>query len=191
MRRYSPEEKAGAVRMVRALRAELGLPPDLWQQQEVLDLFTGNALPAAHTTYASVYSGHQFGQWAGQLGDGRALGGNQLLGQLSAFARRNQPAYDVAAEDVQNDVEVKASPLGRPLEFGNVPRPDLVGRQSQQLWLGIDRVAALAAALGAAGVGAQQSVHGAHRPQVTALVEQRGVHRRWSAVTEALAAQCL
>ena len=55
------------------LRAELGLPSDLWQQQEALDLFTGNALPANSTTYASVYSGHQFGQWAGQLGDGRAL----------------------------------------------------------------------------------------------------------------------
>lgn len=29
--------------------------------------------------YASVYSGHQFGNWAGQLGDGRALG----LGELT------------------------------------------------------------------------------------------------------------
>ncbi len=56
-----------------ALRAELGLPADLWQQQEALDLLTGNALPATGPTYASVYSGHQFGQWAGQLGDGRAL----------------------------------------------------------------------------------------------------------------------
>ena len=36
-------------------------------------LLTGNQLPAGATPYASVYSGHQFGQWAGQLGDGRAL----------------------------------------------------------------------------------------------------------------------
>ena len=60
-----------------SLRAELGLPPELWQQQDALDLLTGNALPAnsnnTSATYASVYSGHQFGQWAGQLGDGRAL----------------------------------------------------------------------------------------------------------------------
>jgi len=56
-----------------ALRIELGLPSDLWQQQEALALFTGNRLTANHPTYASVYSGHQFGQWAGQLGDGRAL----------------------------------------------------------------------------------------------------------------------
>ena len=56
-----------------ALRTALGLPTDVWQQQEALELFTGNRLTADHPTYASVYSGHQFGQWAGQLGDGRAL----------------------------------------------------------------------------------------------------------------------
>ena len=56
-----------------ALRNELALPDNLWQQQEALELFTGNRLVANQPTYASVYSGHQFGQWAGQLGDGRAL----------------------------------------------------------------------------------------------------------------------
>ena len=56
-----------------ALRNELALPDDLWQQHEALELFTGNRLTANQPTYASVYSGHQFGQWAGQLGDGRAL----------------------------------------------------------------------------------------------------------------------
>lgn len=34
--------------------------------------------PQAQLPLASVYSGHQFGQWAGQLGDGRAL----LLGEI-------------------------------------------------------------------------------------------------------------
>ncbi len=56
-----------------ALRTELDLPVDLWQEQEALDFFTGNRLIADQPSYASVYSGHQFGQWAGQLGDGRAL----------------------------------------------------------------------------------------------------------------------
>ncbi len=56
-----------------ALRTDLGLPTDLWQQQEALELFTGNRLTVDQHSYASVYSGHQFGQWAGQLGDGRAL----------------------------------------------------------------------------------------------------------------------
>ncbi len=56
-----------------ALRTALGLPPDLWQQQESLELFAGNRATASYPIYASVYSGHQFGHWAGQLGDGRAL----------------------------------------------------------------------------------------------------------------------
>ena len=54
-----------------------------------------------------------------------------------------------------------------------------------------ERVAALAAALSTAGVGSQQAVHGAHRTQVAALIEQGGVYRRWRGVTEALAAQGL
>ena len=62
----------------------------------------------------------------------RATGiSNELLGQIGALTRRNQPANDVAAKDVQNDVEMKASPLDRAFEFGDVPRPDLVGRCGQ------------------------------------------------------------
>src|ERR1700757_431480 len=55
--------------------AELGLAAD-WAQREdwhALQVFSGNALWPGMQTLASVYSGHQFGVWAGQLGDGRAL----------------------------------------------------------------------------------------------------------------------
>ena len=59
------------------LADELGLGP--WLQTEgALQLLGGNALPPGPHPLASVYSGHQFGQWAGQLGDGRAL----LLGEI-------------------------------------------------------------------------------------------------------------
>jgi uncharacterized protein YdiU (UPF0061 family) len=36
-------------------------------------VFTGNSLLAGMQPYAACYGGHQFGQWAGQLGDGRAI----------------------------------------------------------------------------------------------------------------------
>lgn len=36
-------------------------------------LFTGNVTPDSSTLYAMRYGGHQFGSWAGQLGDGRAI----------------------------------------------------------------------------------------------------------------------
>ena len=60
-----------------ALARELGLEPDWLASDEALQLFSGNALPPGARPLASVYSGHQFGVWAGQLGDGRAL----LLGE--------------------------------------------------------------------------------------------------------------
>ena len=53
----------------------LGLPAD-WHSDprwNALAVFSGNALWPGMRTLASVYSGHQFGVWAGQLGDGRAL----------------------------------------------------------------------------------------------------------------------
>ena len=55
------------------LAAALGWPAD-WQQAEgLLDALCGNQPWGPHPALASVYSGHQFGVWAGQLGDGRAL----------------------------------------------------------------------------------------------------------------------
>ncbi|MDO6427490.1 YdiU family protein [Thalassotalea sp. 1_MG-2023] len=45
---------------------------------KLAQIFTGNTLLAGTTPYAMNYGGHQFGHWAGQLGDGRAIN----LGQL-------------------------------------------------------------------------------------------------------------
>jgi uncharacterized protein YdiU (UPF0061 family) len=47
-----------------------------------LDIVSGNAEMPGGQTLAAVYSGHQFGHWAGQLGDGRA----HLLGELQGPA---------------------------------------------------------------------------------------------------------
>src|SRR5690606_27013752 len=37
------------------------------------EVFAGNRLLPGMQPYAANYGGHQFGQWAGQLGDGRAI----------------------------------------------------------------------------------------------------------------------
>ena len=52
--------------------AELGLPTGWHEDPQALQVFSGNALWPGMQPLASVYSGHQFGVWAGQLGDGRA-----------------------------------------------------------------------------------------------------------------------
>ncbi|QNM96046.1 protein adenylyltransferase SelO [Chitinimonas koreensis] len=61
------------------LAVALGLPATLDAAAGLTALLAGNASPGAPASIATVYSGHQFGAWAGQLGDGRAL----LLGELA------------------------------------------------------------------------------------------------------------
>ena len=62
----------------RAAARELGLEDHWLQSPAALEAFTGNLPLAGSVPMASVYSGHQFGVWAGQLGDGRAC----LLGEV-------------------------------------------------------------------------------------------------------------
>ncbi len=59
--------------------AMLGLDPAVLGTPEFLQVFAGNAPLPGGDPLAAVYSGHQFGVWAGQLGDGRAL----LLGEVA------------------------------------------------------------------------------------------------------------
>ena len=70
----------------------LGLDADWWQRDDALAVFSGNALWPGMRPLASVYSGHQFGVWAGQLGDGRAhwLGEIDTASGLPATARRHR-----------------------------------------------------------------------------------------------------
>lgn len=64
-----------------SLGAELGLDPTWMASDAWLQALSGNdALPGTQPL-SSVYSGHQFGVWAGQLGDGRAILLGEALGQ--------------------------------------------------------------------------------------------------------------
>src|SRR4051812_48202592 len=51
----------------------LELPEDFVQSQEFAEVFAGNRLLPGMDAAAACYGGHQFGNWAGQLGDGRAI----------------------------------------------------------------------------------------------------------------------
>jgi uncharacterized protein YdiU (UPF0061 family) len=54
--------------------AELvGLTDDDVRAPWFADVFGGNALLPGMRPYSAAYGGHQFGHWAGQLGDGRAI----------------------------------------------------------------------------------------------------------------------
>ncbi|KRB96523.1 hypothetical protein ASE26_26045 [Duganella sp. Root198D2] len=57
----------------------VGLEPTALSTQETLEILIGNRVAERSKPLAAVYSGHQFGVWAGQLGDGRAI----LLGDIT------------------------------------------------------------------------------------------------------------
>ena len=58
---------------------KLGLPADFLESPQFVETFTGNHLLDGMDPYAMCYGGHQFGNWAGQLGDGRAINLGELV----------------------------------------------------------------------------------------------------------------
>lgn len=57
----------------------LGLPADFLASPAFAEVFGGNALLEGMQPWANNYGGHQFGHWAGQLGDGRAISLGELV----------------------------------------------------------------------------------------------------------------
>lgn len=59
----------------------LGLDPAECLSEEFAQVFAGNKLLEGMDPFAMCYGGHQFGHWAGQLGDGRAINLGEVLNQ--------------------------------------------------------------------------------------------------------------
>lgn len=62
------------------LAASLGIT-ETDDAQELAEIFSGSRLPEGAEPLAQLYSGHQFGNWNPQLGDGRAV----LLGESEGY----------------------------------------------------------------------------------------------------------
>ncbi len=60
--------------------ALIALDSEEFKQPQFTEIFSGNARLPGSMPLSAVYSGHQFGVWAGQLGDGRAI----LLGEATS-----------------------------------------------------------------------------------------------------------
>lgn len=57
----------------------LDLDPALCTTADFTQIFSGNRLLPGMEPYATCYGGHQFGYWAGQLGDGRAINLGEII----------------------------------------------------------------------------------------------------------------
>ena len=116
------------------------------------------------------------GELAGRhvvLGDGVV---EQRLEERSALGISDAPTDHAAAEDVEDDVEIEVTPFGWPHQLGDVPGPNLVRTFGQQFGLPVDGMAELLAAFADFAVLAENTVHGADRAVVDALIEQAGVN---------------
>lgn len=72
----TPVKKVNLLAWSDALSQELEIKKPT--EQKDIDILGGNKVTASMQPYAACYAGHQFGNWAGQLGDGRAI----TLGEL-------------------------------------------------------------------------------------------------------------
>ena len=66
---YSPE-----------MASTLGFAKEDCECDDFVQVFSGNKLIKGTSPFAMCYGGHQFGNWAGQLGDGRAITLGDVLG---------------------------------------------------------------------------------------------------------------
>ena len=71
-----PELVAHSPEMAR----RLGFDDDVDRDPAFVDVMAGNGLTDQMEPYATCYGGHQFGSWAGQLGDGRAINLGEVEG---------------------------------------------------------------------------------------------------------------
>ena len=74
----TPLKNPRLVHVNQDVAALLGISPQAQRTQAFLNVVSGTSPMPGGDTLAAVYSGHQFGVWAGQLGDGRA----HLLGEI-------------------------------------------------------------------------------------------------------------
>jgi hypothetical protein len=102
----------------------IGLDPAVFANPDFISVFSGRKPLGDFQPLAMVYSGHQFGAWAGQLGDGRAL----LIGQ----------ARD-AAGDLW-DIQLKGAGLTPYSRFGD---GRAVMRSTIREYLGSEAIAGL------------------------------------------------
>lgn len=65
--------------------SKLGLSAKDLLSEDFLNVFSGNSVYPETKPYAMAYAGHQFGNWAGQLGDGRAINLMEVEHEADSF----------------------------------------------------------------------------------------------------------
>lgn len=78
--RSSPAAQPKLVAYAREVAELLGLSQQDCAGDSFVQVFCGNQVLSGMDPHATCYGGHQFGNWAGQLGDGRAINLGEVIG---------------------------------------------------------------------------------------------------------------
>jgi len=85
----TPVQKPSLIKVNHLLARHLGLDPKFLETPDGANILVGNQVPEGAEPIAMAYSGHQFGGWVPQLGDGRAI----LLGEIIDTDGRRQDVH--------------------------------------------------------------------------------------------------
>ncbi len=88
-----PVSAPALIRVNSSLADSVGIDSDWLASKAGIEMVAGNQMPVGAEPIATVYAGHQFGNWNPQLGDGRAV----LLGEV------------IAKDGSRHDLQLKGS----------------------------------------------------------------------------------
>ena len=81
----TPVRESRTVAVAKEVADLLDLSEDVCESADFTQVFAGNRLAKGMETYATCYGGHQFGEWAGQLGDGRAINLGEVVNSQKQY----------------------------------------------------------------------------------------------------------
>lgn len=166
----TPMPSPSLIRLNHALAELLGVSGEALDTPVGIDVLTGTRVPDGADPIAMVYAGHQFGGWAPQLGDGRAI----LLGEV------------IGTDGVRRDIQLKGAgrtPFSRSGDgravLGPVLREYVLSETMHAL--GIPTTRALAATLTGESVMREQVFPGAMLTRVAESLVRVGTFQFFAA----------
>ena len=90
--RSTPVAEPRLVAYASEVAEDLDLTHEDCMSPEFREVFSGNRLLEGMDPFATCYGGHQFGQWAGQLGDGRAINLGETVSRQGSGKRYSSRA---------------------------------------------------------------------------------------------------
>ena len=76
---------------------DVGLDPKVISSdaENFVQVFSGNKMLPGFEAYCTVYGCHCYGQWFGQLGDGRAMGLGEVMATHTDNNNKNEQRYKI------------------------------------------------------------------------------------------------